>query len=91
MEAPLGPDGRLDLEALEAASSARRAPAAYLLCNPHNPTGTVHTAEELTAVAALARAHGVRVVVDEIHAPLVLPAATFVPYLSVPGAENAFV
>ncbi len=27
---------------------------------------------------------------NEIHAPLVLPGAKFVPYLSVPGAEDAF-
>jgi cystathionine beta-lyase len=62
----------------------------FLLCNPHNPTGVVHTREELEAVAVLARRHGVRVVSDEIHAPLVLPGAVFTPFLSVPGAENAF-
>ena len=72
LEAPLAA-GRLDLDAL--AEAFRQRPAAFLLCSPHNPTGTVHTAEELTAVAALAREHGVRVVVDEIHAPLVLPGA----------------
>ena len=60
----------------------------YLLCSPHNPTGTVHTAAELTRVARLAREHSVRVVVDEIHAPIVAAGATFVPFLSVPGAEN---
>ena len=50
--------------------------------------GTIsHT---LTAVAALARRFGVRVVSDEIHAPLILSGARFVPYLSVPGAEDAF-
>ncbi len=80
-EAPLGADGRLDLEVLGAAMAG---PAtAYLLCNPHNPTGTVHTAQELAAVAALAAEHRVRVVSDEIHAPLVLPGARFVPYASV--------
>jgi cystathionine beta-lyase len=62
---------------------------AYLLCNPHNPTGSVHTADELGAVADLARRFGVRVVSDEIHAPVILPGARFVPYLTVPGAENA--
>ena len=41
-----------------------------LLANPHNPTGVVHTLAELTAVAALARRYGVRVISDEIHAPL---------------------
>ncbi|WP_427924565.1 MalY/PatB family protein [Streptomyces sp. cg40] len=91
VEAPLGADLRLDLGTLEdafrrAAEGGRR--AAYLLCSPHNPTGTVHTAAELTAVAALAEGYGVRVVADEIHAPVVAAGAAFVPYLSVPGAER---
>jgi cysteine-S-conjugate beta-lyase len=90
-EAPLGEDGRLDLGALEEAfgrAARRGARPVYLLCSPHNPTGTVHTAGELTAVAALAARYGVRVVADEIHAPLVLPGAGFVPYLSVPGVGS---
>ncbi len=93
LAAPLGGDGRLDLAALASAFAQARAtgrPAVYLLCSPHNPTGTVHTATELAAVASLAGTHGVRVVVDEIHAPLVLPGATFTPYLSVPGAGAGF-
>ncbi|GDY67856.1 cystathionine beta-lyase [Streptomyces avermitilis] len=90
-EAPLGADLRLDLDVLEAAfrrtvAGGRR--AAYLLCSPHNPTGTVHTAAELAAVAALAGRYGLRVVADEIHAPLLASGVDFVPYLSVPGAEN---
>ncbi|MCX4911551.1 MalY/PatB family protein [Streptomyces sp. NBC_00878] len=93
IEAPLGPDLRTDLGALEDAFvRARRhgRRAAFLMCNPHNPTGAVHTRQELEAIAALARRHGVRVVSDEIHAPLVLPGATFTPFLSVPGSENGF-
>ncbi|MFF8310014.1 MalY/PatB family protein [Streptomyces lydicus] len=91
VEAPLGPDLRIDPAALEAAF--RRAAAgggrpAFLLCSPHNPTGTVHSAEELAGVAALAARYGVRVVADEIHAPLVARDTAFVPYLSVPGAED---
>ncbi|WP_133884902.1 aminotransferase class I/II-fold pyridoxal phosphate-dependent enzyme [Streptomyces sp. BK208] len=92
VEAPLGPDLRIDLGVLE--ETFRRAVAgggraAYLLCSPHNPTGTVHSAGELADVAALAERHGVRVVADEIHAPVVTaPDARFVPYLSVPGAER---
>ncbi|MGY1849049.1 MalY/PatB family protein [Blastococcus sp. SYSU DS1021] len=86
VEAPLDARGRLDPETLDAAfaaAGARSAHPAFLLCNPHNPTGAVHTHVELESVAALARRHGVRVVSDEIHAPLVLPGARFVPYLSV--------
>lgn len=89
VEAPLGSDGRIDLDVLEAAfRGLGGGRAGYLLCSPHNPTGTVHTADELTAVAALAERYGVRVVADEIHAPLTAPGVEFVPYLSVPGAER---
>lgn len=93
VEAPLDARSRIDLTVLEdafrrAVAGGRR--AAYLLCSPQNPTGTVHTAEELAAVAALADRHGVRVVADEIHAPVVSRATRFVPYLSVPGADSGF-
>ncbi|MEU4345963.1 MalY/PatB family protein [Streptomyces sp. NPDC023838] len=95
VEAPLGRDLRIDLATLDETFRRTRERSgkgkiAYLLSNPHNPTGTVHTIEELAAVAELARRYGVRVVADEIHAPLVLPGAEFTPYLSVPGAEDAF-
>ncbi|MFJ6656672.1 MalY/PatB family protein [Streptomyces sp. NPDC091377] len=97
VEAPLGEgegagEGlRIDLGVLEEAfqqAVVGGARAAYLLCSPHNPTGTVHTAAELSAVAALAERYGVRVVADEIHAPVVAGGTDFVPYLSVPGAER---
>ena len=93
IEAPLDADGRIDLDALEEAFARARASGgkvAYLLCNPHNPTGSVHTFDELRGVAERARRFGVRVVSDEIHAPVILAGARFIPYLSVPGAENAF-
>lgn len=91
VEAPLGEDGRLNFENLERVFAQLKkdgARAAYLLSNPHNPTGVVHTREELTQLAELARRYDVRVVADEIHAPLVYSDATFVPFLSVPGSEN---
>jgi cysteine-S-conjugate beta-lyase len=56
--------------------------AAYVLCSPHNPTGSVWSAGELRTVADLCQRHGVLLVVDEIHAPLVLPGAQYVPFLS---------
>jgi cystathionine beta-lyase len=93
IEAPLDAEGRIDLDALEDAFTRARSAGgkvAYLLCNPHNPTGTVHTADELRGVAERARRFGVRVVSDEIHAPVILAGSRFTPYLSVPGAEDAF-
>lgn len=91
--APCTEAGRLDHEALDRVFGEVRAagrPAVYLMSNPHNPTGTVHSRPELEQLAALARRHGVRVVSDEIHSPLVLAGAAFTPYLSVAGAEDGF-
>lgn len=93
VEAPLGTDLRIDFDTLEDAfvsATTGNRNAVYLIANPHNPTGVVHTRYELTHVATLARRYGVRIVSDEIHGPLVLPGTHFTPLLSVPGAENAF-
>jgi cystathionine beta-lyase len=87
LAAPLDARGRLDPSTLAQAFTQAKV---YLLCNPHNPTGTVHTRQELTDLAALAAQHGVRVIADEVHAPLTLPGATFTPWLTVPGAEAGF-
>jgi cystathionine beta-lyase len=84
VEVPLGraADGwALDLEAME--SAFRDGARVHLLCSPHNPTGTVHRRHDLERLAALAARHGVTVLADEIHAPLVLPGRTHHPFLSV--------
>ncbi|MFW5474062.1 MalY/PatB family protein [Knoellia sp. CPCC 206450] len=97
VDAPLTPAGRLDPEALDRAFGEARAGVergshalhgpAYLLCNPQNPTGTLHTREELETLAAIAEHHGVTVVADEIHAPIVHDG-DFTPYLTVAGAQR---
>jgi len=79
---PLSEEGRLDLTAIDAGLQDP-AVSAVLLCSPHNPTGVVHTREELGDLAELAASHDVEVVVDEIHALLVPDASTFVPWLTV--------
>lgn len=73
--------GRLDLDGIETAM--RAGASVLLLSNPHNPTGTVHTRDDLAAVADCAARYGVRVISDEIHAPLILDGLTFTPYLEV--------
>ena len=83
VEAPLArtADGGwdLDFERLEAAFASGA--AAYLLCNPHNPTGRVFTRAQLEIVADLANRHRVVVVADEIHAPMTLPGAIHTPFV----------
>jgi cysteine-S-conjugate beta-lyase len=82
-------DFRLDLDRL-AADLADPAVRAFLLVNPHNPTGTVFSRDELLAIVSLCSQFGVRLLSDEIHAPLVYPSeATFVPLLSLPSASRA--
>ena len=70
----------LDFDALELAfrSGAR----AYLLCNPHNPTGRVFSRADLERIAELAARYDVAVISDENHAPLTLAGAVHTPYVS---------
>lgn len=86
---PLGADGRYDVAALSQAFASAPGRGVLLLSNPHNPTGAVPTRAELSAVARTATRHGVRVVSDEVHAPLVLPGAQFTPFLCVPEGAGA--
>lgn len=76
----------LDLEALGEAF-ARPEVTAFILCSPHNPTGTMPSRTELEQIARLANASGVAVISDEIHAPLTLSGAQHTPYLSVAGDD----
>ena len=90
VEVPLlEPDrgGRLDLPGIARALAGGA--RVVLLCSPHNPTGRVHPAGELRALAGLAAAAGATVLADEIHAPLTQPGRRFAPYLSVSGQAAA--
>ena len=52
---------------------------AFLLCNPHNPTGRVWHRDELQRMSDICHQHGVRIISDEIHCELVMPGNTFCP------------
>lgn len=87
---PLIDDGErwsLDLAGIERAFS--RGARAILLCNPHNPTGTVHSRESLADLARLAERYGASVVSDEIHAPLTHAPVVFTPFLDAAPAAAA--
>ena len=85
VEAPLRRDSDggydLDFDALDRALGDDGV-SAYLLCSPHNPLGRVWSGEQLATVADLCARHRTFLLVDEIHAPLVLPGAGYVPFLS---------
>jgi cysteine-S-conjugate beta-lyase len=71
----------LDLDLLDQVLSADDV-GAYLLCSPHNPVGRVWSRDELRTVADICARRDIVLIVDEIHAPLVLPGARQVPFLS---------
>ncbi|WP_456786997.1 pyridoxal phosphate-dependent aminotransferase [Cellulomonas sp. P5_C5] len=76
---------RLDLDALAAAFTPRT--RLVLVNTPHNPTGTVLTRDELSAIARLAVEHDALVVTDEVYEHLVLDGsgAVHVPIATLPG------
>lgn len=80
VELPLGlENGRyaLDFDRFEAAMTGRE--TALIFCSPHNPGGTVWSAEELRAVADFAARHDLLLISDEIHNDLVYPGARHIP------------
>jgi cystathionine beta-lyase len=70
----------LDLEAYDAAPDPRA--RVLIFCHPQNPTGRVFSRTELEAVAAFAIRHDLIVVSDEIHADIVYPGNTHIPFAS---------
>lgn len=85
----LRPDGdsfRLDLDELRAAVTDKT--RLLLINTPHNPTGTVLTHEELTAIAELAVERDLLVVTDEVYEHLVFDAAEHIPLATFPGMRD---
>lgn len=83
----LRPDssGRFALDPDELAAAVTDRTTVILLNTPHNPTGTVLTAQELEAVAALAISRDLLVVTDEVYEYLTFDAAAHLPIGTLPG------
>ncbi len=77
------PGFRLPLDELRSAVSPRT--TTILLNSPHNPTGTVLSADELSAVAALAIEHDLNVISDEVYEHLTFDGITHTPIATLPG------
>lgn len=82
----LVPDGTrfaLDLDAVRAAISPRT--RMLIVNSPHNPTGTVFTGDELTALAHVACEHDLLVLTDEVYEHLVFDGGRHQPLAALPG------
>lgn len=88
IDAPLRQEGLeyfLDFDAIEKSYSS--GVKFHILCNPHNPVGTVFSQEDLAHLADLAYRYNVTIAADEIHAPLVYQEKAFTPFLA--ASESA--
>ncbi len=85
---PLRPDQghRWREEDLRAAVTERT--RAILFCSPHNPTGAVHTPEELDAIARVARDHDLYVISDEIYERITWDGRRHTSIATRPGMEG---
>ncbi len=85
---PLAADLHWDLDALEQALPCAKL---FIFCNPGNPTGIVHSAEELTRLGQALAGTDTIVLSDEAYADLTFTDAPFTSALSVPSLEGRLV
>lgn len=74
----------LDFDGIERAFAG--GPANVVLVNPHNPTGSIYSRDELLRLADIVERGGGRVFADEIWAPLTLDGPGHIPYASISDA-----
>ena len=73
-------------EAIEAAITPRT--RAVLINSPNNPTGAVMDRERLTAIAEIARRHGVYLISDEVYEKIIYDGRQHFSAGSLPGAKG---
>ena len=76
-----GLDYSLDFAAIE--RDYQSGVKVHILCHPHNPVGVIFSKADLEKLAELAKKHGVLIISDEIHGPLVYQKENFTPFLAV--------
>jgi N-succinyldiaminopimelate aminotransferase len=91
LRAPAEPGGRYTFDPDEVRAAVGPRTRLVLVNSPHNPTGTVFTAEELTVLAEVCREHDLVAVTDEVYEHLVFSDATagaHIPLATLPGMAD---
>ncbi|MBB6120392.1 pyridoxal phosphate-dependent aminotransferase [Nocardiopsis algeriensis] len=80
--------GRFTFDPAELRAAVGPRTRMVLVNTPHNPTGTVFTAEELEHVAAVCREHDLIAFTDEVYEFLAFDGRPHVPLASLPGMRE---
>ncbi|WP_040286323.1 MalY/PatB family protein [Sporosarcina koreensis] len=76
-------DGRYSMDFDDLRAKIDGSVKLLMLCNPHNPGGTVWTKEDLQTLGEICLEHGILVISDEIHSDLVFEQGSHVPFASI--------
>lgn len=88
---PLRPDAGFRMRAADLAPRITPATRVIWLNSPHNPTGAVIDRAELAAIGALAAAHDLWILCDEVYEDLVFPGTDFTSPLDDPALAERVV
>ena len=80
-------DGRYEIDFEDVERRIDHDVHAFILCNPHNPTGNVWSREDLTRLGEICTRRRVVVLADEIHCDFVTAGHTYTPYATLQDTE----
>ena len=81
-------DNNFHLQADDLIDSVTDKTKVVYICNPNNPTGTVHTREELSLITDIANEHNLYVVADEVYNRFVWDDHKWTPLITLPGMRE---
>jgi arginine:pyruvate transaminase len=88
---PLRPDHGFRMQAADVAARITPKSRVLFLNTPQNPAGAVLRTDEIRALGALARAHDLWILCDEVYEDLVFPGVTFTSPLDLPELADRVV
>jgi cystathionine beta-lyase len=78
-------DGRYSLDFDDFERRISKKTKAFILCNPHNPTGNCWSSADLMRLGEICLRHRVVVLADEIHCDFVTSGNKYTPFASLPN------
>lgn len=81
-------EGRFTFDPAELRAAVGPRTRAILVNSPHNPTGTVFTLAELTAIADVCREHDLVAISDEVYEHLTFDGVEHIPMATLPGMRE---